>query len=180
MLHLPRQFLTNLSLVFLFTIAGCELKKENVSEDYNNYKFDPQVIANLPLYDSLAVAISGNYAIFRKYITEEDAYRAYRYMPSSTETYVFKELPAEADPMIGQYFNRLGKNFIYAFDLFRDSTIKIYVKTGVLPDTKLDTWESLSYYPPGTSIRRREFPDKDTVLNKNWQYWVRFSKSGLF
>ena len=41
MLYLIRRFLTRLSLVlFLFAAAGCDTEKEEIEDDYNNYKFD--------------------------------------------------------------------------------------------------------------------------------------------
>jgi hypothetical protein len=167
-------------LLILFVLAGCDIKKDNVSEDYDNYKFDPLVIERLPLYDSLAMAITQNYPVFRGNISETESYRAYRYMPSSTEAEVFTNLPADLDTKVAHYYTQLGKDFIYGFDVFKDSSIKIYVRNKFSSESKLDLWENLSYYPPGTNMRRREFPDKDTVLNEHWQYWVRFAKSGLF
>ncbi|MBK6381399.1 MAG: hypothetical protein IPF72_17685 [Chitinophagaceae bacterium] len=47
-------------------------------------------------------------------------------------------------------------------------------------ETKVDVQENLSYYPAGKSIRQREYPSKDTVLNTNWQYWARFDNPGFF
>lgn len=180
MLYLIRRFLTRLSLVlFLFAAAGCDTEKEEIEDDYNNYKFDQQVINRLPVYDSLASAILENFHSFQKYIKEGDSYRSFRYMPSSKDPDVFIKLPPEAAPKIDPYFTRLGNDLIYRFDVFKDSSIKIYVRTRFSSKSQVDIRESLSYYPAG-NIRRREFPDKDTILNKNWQYWARFSKRGLF
>ncbi len=81
---------------------------------------------------------------------------------------------------IDYYFSRLGKDFIPGFDAFHDSTIKIYVRNFSSDSLDVDTEECLSYYPEGSKMRVREFPFKDTVLNKRWQYWARFSKEEFF
>ena len=177
MLYFIRSFFTWSSLV-LFLCAGCQSEKEKVSEDYDNYTFDPKVIEKLPVYDSLASVILKNFPLFLKQIKEDDSYRAFRYMPSSDE--VLNSLPTEIAPKIGEYFSLLGKEFIYGFDVFKDSTIKIYIRASYSQKSDVKIWENLSYYPPGTYMRRRELPDKDTILNKNWQYWIRFHKRGLF
>ena len=181
MLYFIRKFLTGSSLaLFLCAAASCNSEKEEVSHDYNSYKFDPQVIERLPVYDSLVSAILENFPLFQKHINDEDSYRAYKYMPSSDDIEVFKKLPREATPKINQYFTRLGKDFIYGFDVFKDSSIKIYVRKRFSEKSQIDIGENLSYYPAGNNIRRKELPDKDTILNKNWQYWTRFHKRSLF
>jgi hypothetical protein len=178
--YLFRQFLTrSYLLLFLFALAGCSSGENELKEKYTNYKFDQQVIDKLPLYDSLASAILNNFTSFRKYIKDEESYRAFRYMPSSNESESFIKLPPELAPKIDPLFNRLGNDHIYAFDLFNDSSIKIHIRVTPLPRSQVDVYESLSYYPAG-NIRRRQFPDKDTILSKNWQYWARFSKQGIF
>ena len=96
------------------------------------------------------------------------------------ETEVFKRLPPKAGVDIDPYFTKPGKNFIYGFDVFKDSTIKIYIRSSTSDTAQLDIEENLSYYPAGSNMRRREFPVKDTILNKHWQYWARFSKQRLF
>ena len=180
MQYLPHRFLTKLSLVlFLFSVAGCGTGKKDVKEEYNSYKFDQQVIDKLPLYDSLVSAIIENFSSFQKYIKKEDSYRAFRYMPSSDDDEFFKKLPPEAAPKIDPYFSRLGKDLIYGFDVFKDSSIKIYVRKRFLAGSEIDIRENLSY-SSGANIRDRVFPEKDTTLNKNWQYWTWFGKRGLF
>jgi len=115
-----------------------------------------------------------------KAIDTNEAYQAFRYMPASFETGVFARLPPEAGTKIGQYYTALGTNFIAGFDLFKDSTIKIYIRRLTADTAMLDIEENLSYYPAGKNIRPREFPVKDTVLNRNWQYWIWFNERGLF
>lgn len=180
MRYLSRQFLTGIFLVlFLFTITGCNTGKKAVEEEYNNYKFDQQVIDKLPLYDSLVFAIKENFSSFEKFIKDGDSYRSFRYIPASQDPDVFIKLPPAAEPKIRPYYNRIGKDFIYGFDVFKDSSIKIHVRARRSPTSEVDIVENLSYYSKG-NIRNREFPEKDTALNKNWQYWAWFGKEGLF
>jgi hypothetical protein len=181
MLHIFYTFLTRSSLLlFLYTAAGCHTDSDNVLPAYNNYKFDPKVIEKLPVYDSLASAILKKVHLFQININENDAYQAFRYMPASTEAEVFKKLPPEAGTDIDQYFTKLGKDFIYGFDVFKDSTIKIYVRSRILEATPIDIEENLSYYPAGSNIRQREYPVKDSILNTHWQYWTRINKKRFF
>lgn len=100
-------------------------------------------------------------------------------MPAAYEKGVFNQLPKEAGTTIGHWFTALGKD-IFAFDLFKDSTIKIYIRRLSSDTALLDIEENLSFYPEGKKIRPREYPVKDTVLNPHWQYWIRFNEPGLF
>jgi hypothetical protein len=167
-------------LLFLFAAAGCRTKSDDIIPAFNNFKFDDKVIEKLPVYDSLAVAISAKVHLFHKNINADDAYHAFRYMPGSKDAEVFKTIPAEIGIDVDQYFAKLGKDFIYAFDVFKDSTIKIYIRRSRLEKTAVDITENLSYFPVARAIERRDYPVKDTVLNGHWQYWVRFDKEGLF
>jgi len=164
----------------LYQAAGCHPDSDKVLPAYNDYKFDPGVIEKLPVYDSLASAIIEKIYLFQKNINENDAYQAFRYMPASFEADVFTTLPKGAGTDIDQYFTKLGKNFIYGFDVFKDSTIKIYVRSRPLETALIDIEENLSYYPTGTKIRQREYPVRDTILNPHWQYWAWINKQPLF
>jgi hypothetical protein len=176
MLYLSRNLLTILSLLFfLFTVAACDHGEKEVKAEFAAYKFDQQVIDKLPLYDSLVAVIIQNFPAFGKFITGDDGNRSFLYIPSTQEPDIFIKLPPAAASKVSPYFDRPGKDFIYGFEIFRDSTIKILVRTRLTEKTKVDITESMSYYPGG-KIRRREFPDKDTLLNTNWQYWARFNK----
>ena len=166
-------------LIYLCVAAGCGSPSKELTADYDNYKFDQQVIQRLRVYDSLAVAILENFPSFQKLINEKDSYRSYRYMPLSDDSDLSKKLPQEGAAKINQYFTELGTNFIYGFDVFKDSSIKIYIRKSFSEKDKVDIGENLSWETTGSNIRRREFPVKDTMLNKNWQYWIWFDKRNL-
>jgi hypothetical protein len=137
------------------------------------------VIDKLPLYDSLVSSIIANFPSFERFIKEEDSYhRSFRYIPATEDPDVFIKLPPAAEPKVTPHYSRLGKD-IYGFDIFKDSSVKIYVRRRFSPASEVDIVEILSYYSKG-NIRNRVFPEKDTILNKNWQYWARFDKRGLF
>jgi len=181
MRYFLHSFLARLSiLVFLCSVTGCHSGSEEASAVYKNYKFDPKVIEKLPVYDSLASAILEKFSFFQQHMNENESYHAYRYLPLSDQADVFKKLHPEVAPEIEPYFTRLEKDFIYGFDVFKDSTIKIYVRKSSSEKSQIIIEENLSWYPVGTKIRRREFPDKDTILNEHWQYWYRVNKPGLF
>jgi len=182
MLYPVRNFLTSLSmLLFLFNLAGCgreEKELKEMKEEMNKHRFDKQVIEKLPVYDSLVSVIIQNFPAFAKFIGD-DGDPSFLYIPSTEEADVFIKLPPAAAPKVTPYFNRPGKDFIYGFEIFRDSSVKILVRTRYTENTKVDISEFLSYYPAG-NVRRRAFPDKDTMLNTNWQYWARFGKRDAF
>lgn len=169
-----------LLLILVCTTAGCNFHQKQIPADYKKYSFDTSVIGKLPLYDSLAVSILESYPLFQNLINKDASYRAYRYMPLSDDKEIFKKLPGKGTEKISQYINRLGKDFIYGFDLFKDSTIKIYVRKSYSNQLRVDVRENLSYYPPGNNIRRRDPPARDTVLNRNWLYWISFDERGIF
>ncbi len=167
-------------LLFLYTMPGCSTTSKKTLSVYTTYPFDTAVINKLPLYDSLAAAITAKLPVLLNLLDTNEAYQAFRYMPAEYETGVFNQLPPEADTSIGHYFTALGKQHIFAFDLFKDSTIKIYIRRLSSDTAMLDIEENLSFYPEGKKMRSREFPVKDTALNAHWQYWVRFNEPGLF
>ena len=181
MLYFFRPFLARLSiLLFLYLSSGCHSVSDEVSAVYKSYKFDPKVIEKLSIYDSLTSAILEKFLFFQQHINENDSYRAYKYMPLSDQADVFKKLPQEVAYKIDHYFTKLGKDFIYGFDVFKDSTIKIYIRSSPSEKSQVDIEENLSYYPVRNNIRRRELPIKDTILNEHWQYWTRFNRWSLF
>jgi hypothetical protein len=163
-------------LLFLYTMNGCHSASKEIEPLYEDYKFDTAVIAKLPVYDSLASAIREKLPFLRQHMDQNESYRAYRYLPFSDQTDVFKELHPEIASVINPIINRLGKDLFRGFDAFSDSTIKIYIRAR--KSGNIDIEEHLSYYPAGSKMREREFPDKDSILNNHWQYWVRFSKPG--
>lgn len=168
------------SFLLLLCASGCKTKSDDIIPAFQNFKFDAKVMEKLPVYDSLASDISRKIHLFHKNIQADDAYHAFRYMPASKEVEVFKTLPSEIGIDMDQYSAKLGKDLIQGFDVFKDSTIKIYIRQSRIEKTKVDIWENLSYYPATTEIRRRDYPVKDTILNPHWLYWVRFDKDGLF
>ncbi len=164
----------------MYTIVSCHSNTGKPVSAYNNYTFDNKVIEKLPVYDSLAISILEKITLFQQSVTLNESYRAYRYLPTSKETDVFKELPQNAGSKIDYYYKKLGRDFIYGFDIFKDSSIKIYVRTYQSTTDPIDIEENLSYYPGENKMRKREYPDKDTALTKHWQYWTRFNKRSIF
>lgn len=162
----------------LCIITGC--KTENMAlTAFKSYTFDTAVIAKLPLYDSLTTAISEKIGMILKHIHDDDSYHAFRYMPASKDAELFTKMPAETGAEIDRHFHNIGKDYIYAFDVFKDSTIKIYIRRRIL-DSKVEMEETLGYYPAGKTIGAKEYPVKDTILNNHWQYRARFDNPGFF
>lgn len=167
-------------LLLLCPLTGCHFDAKETAAVYEKYKFDQEVIERLPVYDSLATAVLERFSFFQQNMHKNESYHAFRYMPFSTRDDVFNKLPPSIAPGIDRYFGILGKDFVYGFDVFKDSTIKIYIRSIPAANSELDIEENLSYYPDGKNIQRREFPHRDTILNKHWQYWARFKNPVLF
>lgn len=174
--------LQTLSFLLLLTAmtAGCHADSNEVSAVFYNYRFDPRVINSLPLYDSLLSSIEKNMGVFQKNIDPNDSYKSFRYKPGSAESGVFNVLPKEAGPEIEYYFSKLGKDLIYRFDVFTDSTIKIYISNRPSSLNGIYVEENLSYFPAEASITKKTFPAKDTLLNRHCQYWMRVSERRFF
>lgn len=178
MLH--KVFTGAVVLLFLTGLAGCSSGKKKAVSVYNTYPFDTTVINKLPLYDSMAAAILAKQQVLLKLLDTTEAYQAFRYMPAASEKGVFGRLPQEAGIEISRYFDALGKRHIAGFDLFKDSTIKMYIRRLAADTALLEIEENLSFYPEGKNMRTREYPVKDTVLNPHWQYWIRFREPSIF
>jgi hypothetical protein len=136
---------------------------------------------HLPMYDSLVLSIMEKLPVFLQNIDTSDSYQAFRYVPGSGEKGFFYKLPASAGLKIDYYFTKLGKDLIYRFDVFKDSTVKIYIRNTESEKNMVYIVENLSYYPrQGTLMQPRTFPAKDTVLTPHWQYWMRVEEPRLF
>ncbi len=167
-------------LIMLFGNSACNSERDKIAPAFDNYKFDERVIEKLPLYDSLTAGILKEINLFLDIIDTTEPYQAFRYMPEANELEVFKKLPDTIKTGIDNHFAKIGKNFIYGFDVFKDSSIKIYIRVKTIDSSAITIEENLSCFPKGNSNKEREYPIKDTILNTHWQYWTRFSKEGIF
>ncbi len=166
--------LRTIILVTLCLAAACRSKHY----DFKNHPFDKQVIEKLPIYDSLGRAIISHYSAIYKPTKSEPTYVYIDYQDGDE---IYQNLPPDVAAKIKTYIIQLGPAFFYGFDLYKDSTMKIYVKDTLLKSYHLEIYERLSFFPAGTdSARKRDSPSRDTMLNRNWQYWIRFDNQGLF
>ena len=163
------------TITFLCLVIGCHSTPDY---NYRNHPFNHEVIEKLPIYDSLGRAIIQHYSAIYKPTKGEPTYVYIDYQDGDE---IYKDLPQDAAGKIKGYITELGPNFFFGFDLYKDSTMKIYVRDTLLKTFHMDVFERLSFFPAGTdSLKKRDFPSRDTILNKNWQYWIRFDNQGLF
>lgn len=162
-------------IIFLCLAASC--RNKNLTSIFQNHKFDKEVIDKLPLYDSLTNVLLENYPSIRPHIEPEGSYR---YLPAEDGNDLDKVLPKPGADKVKQYLSQLGADFIYGIDVFKDSTIRISVRDTYIQADHLHIRERLSFLPKGGSFQEREFPVKDTILNRNWQYWISFDEQFLF
>ena len=163
-------------IIVLCIATGCGHKALNTY--FKNHGFDKQVIEKLPIYDSLANILLENYSSIHSHIKKEDNY--YRYIPSRDGNDIYKLLPKPGAEKVEQYIAQIGTNHIYGFEVFKDTTMKILISDTYIQADHLYVRERLSFYPLGGNIRQRDFPIKDTILNRNWQYWISFDEEGPF
>ena len=159
----------------IILMVSCQLKDEPY--DIANHRFDTQVINKLPLYDSLCNTILRNHAAFIKNPGDNPFYQ---YIRRQDSLELYQIVSKQDGDKILNYFSQLGDNFIYGFDLYKDSSIKIHVRTTYLKANNLEVREKLSFVPSGANKTKRDGDYKDTVINKNWLYWVMFEKPQLF
>jgi hypothetical protein len=174
---LSTSFLRPLLALMIFSTAACSDNEDRVMDHYKSYRFDTGVINRLPMYDSLVSTLLHNLPLFQ---TNNKEQVAFRYIPTAFETEAFKIIPAKEAKKINDQFTAIGNNYISGFEVFKDSTIKIYLRNYPSDTSMVDIEENLSYYPEGATIRKREFPVKDSMLNKHWQYWTRFNERSIF
>lgn len=160
---------------FIIFSTGCLSGPEDTIKAYEDHRFDTSVINKIPEYESFARTVLANYQSFEGHFENNESYKAFRYIPASANTEIFHKLPEGIPVNVDSFFTAIGSNFIYGFDLFRDSSIKIYIRTGKSAKKNILVEENLSYYP-AAAIKHRDYPDKDSILNEHWQYWARFSK----
>lgn len=156
-------------LLLCFLVVSCGSRKKAV--DYKAHSFDPQVIAKLPLYDSISRVLLQNFPALQEEIKE---HASFDYSFSGTASLVNPKLPQGAAGKIRAFQLQLGEEFLFEFSVYKDSTIKYSVRDTDLKEYGVVARERLSYLPNGGRMQRREPPNKDTILNANWQYWIRF------
>jgi len=153
---------------FLFT--GCLEDKQEIRQAFEAYRFDHKVIEKLPLYDSLASRISGNLAWFLQN-TGKDGNTAFTYI--IIEDSAKNRLPESIYNSIHDPLQKLGRDFIYGLDVFKDSSIRIRVRKYSLEKVTMFIEENLSWLPAEGKFAKREYPVRDTVIAPHWQYWAR-------
>jgi hypothetical protein len=166
-----------LCCLLIFTV-GCRFSQPDMKQLHQRQVFDQDIINHLPLYDSLAHEITASASVFQQQIDTNSAYRSFRYRILPQDDNGSVPLPPGTAAPINRIFTALGKDRIYGFDYFSDKTIKLYIRKKDDDSSGLIILEHLSYFPDST-IRRRKFPDKDTILTQHWLYWIQFSRSRL-
>jgi hypothetical protein len=160
-------------LVVILLILTSACRHKDLATTVNQYPFDKQVIDKLPLYDSLVNAILPFYPSPPQHNNNN---LSYRYIPSSDGNDLYKVFPGQKGDRVKQFLGQLGSEFIYGFECYKDSTIKIMIRDIYIQKDHVNIMERISYYPSGKNIPKRAFPIKDTVLDSRWQYWIAFDE----
>jgi len=159
------------AIVALSLLYGCQSKYSKY--DFKNHKFDRQVIERLPLYDSLS------WVLVRYFPSIEQHFKngmLFQYITSKDGNDLYQAYPKEGADKIKGLLNKLGGQFIYGFQVFKDTTMKFFISDTYIQEYNVDIFERLSFFPRADSIKHKEPPTKDTILNKHWQYWIQFDE----
>ena len=155
-------------ILFLFLAISCH---HEANYDVANYKFDNKVIEKLPLYDSLVKLIIADFPSIKQHIKDN---MSFEWEPYWDSVILYEKFPRESALKIDKTYHQMGDNFIYAFSVYRDSSVRISVREFYDKKEQAVIREYLSYSPNGASKKERDYRFKDTILNKNWLYWVMF------
>ena len=164
-------------LILTTFVTACRDDEKELRDTYQQYPFDSTVIAKLPLYDSLVISINQHADFFQKYINKDNKHSYFSYRPFMFNG-VTDSLPDELIDVIKHYYEQLGEGYFDGFDVFKDSSIKFYIRREPLGNN-VEAIENLSYNPDTAQFQKRKFPAKDTLLNDHWQYWIYIFKSGF-
>lgn len=165
-------------ILFLTTfVPACRDDEKELHTAYQQYPYDSTVIAKLPLYDSLVVSINHHADFFHNYFGKDKKESYFSYRPFMFNG-VTDSLPDELIADIKRYYEQLGEGYFDGFDVYKDSSIKFYIRREPLGNS-VEAIENLSYNPDSAQFQKRKFPAKDTLLNDHWQYWIYIFKSGF-
>lgn len=166
------------SIFLLMVLLGCQGQQQKWKALYQNHPFDKTVAGKLNQYDSLVTIILQNHPTF---IPARNQRASYRFQPGEEDAYYTHPIPDSLKQQIRFWFDKIGADYIAAFDTYQDSTVRLHIRRKWAEHTAVEIQEFLSYYPIDTMPKKiRTFPEKDTMLNKHWQYWIRFSKGDFF
>ncbi|MBC7850287.1 MAG: hypothetical protein H7Y31_11155 [Chitinophagaceae bacterium] len=167
--------MSRILLILFFLASACESNRPpNKTFDQ---PFDPQIIAKLPIYDSLTRTLIEYYPFIQQ-PDEQETYSMYRF--STDSAVFFGRLGPERSAKVRQYIQQLGKGFIRGCQIYKDSTVKIFIRDFYSGELNMDVGERLSYFPNPGTMTRRKAPNKDTVLTKNWLYWISLDDAEIF
>ena len=167
-------------LLLLLTFLSCKSSKDFKS-DFEKHKFDPTVINNLPLYDTLRQIVLNNYDSFYLSDTKNDFTYIYNFDTSTQISgHSNLDIPKIIFPQTVRLFERIGKANIFGFTITKDSTFEILIRNTHLTEYFLDVRERLYCYTNTSRIDKTEFPIKDTLLTDKWQYQIWYDKRAEF
>ena len=155
-------------ILFLFLAISC---REGSNYDIAKYKFDNKVIEKIPMYDSLVKLIIANFPSIKQHLKDN---AAFEWEPYWDSVILYQKFPKDAALQIDRTYHQIGDNFIYAFHVFRDSSVRISVREYYDKKDQAVVREYLSYSPNGARKKERDSKFRDTIVNTNWLYWVMF------
>lgn len=163
-------------LLFTFFLFSCRNSKDFKS-DFEAHNFDDKVIQNLPQYDTLRQIIFKRFDSFR--LSNSKTYFTYIYnfdTATHISGYSNTAIPKAIYSQTIQLFERIGRDNLFGFTIYKDSTVEFLIRNTHLKKYYLDFRERLYWYPKTINISTTKFPIKDTILNERWQYMIWYDK----
>ena len=134
-------------------------------------------MVRLPLYDSLSELLLSKFPALQEEMKE---HASFDYGRSAGANLVNPKLPSGVAEKVDELIAQLGDKFLTEFSVYKDSTIKYSIRDINVKGHDITVRERLSYFPKGSNMSPKEPPTKDTILNRNWQYWIRFDEKDIF
>ena len=167
----PITVILEAAILTILLLYGCKSKYSKY--DFKNHKFDVQVIERLPLFDSLGWVLVQYYPSIEQHFKNG---MRFQYITAHDGNDLYKAYPKEGADKIKGLLNNIGGQYIYGFEVFKDTTMKFLISDTYIQEYNIDISERLSFFPNTDSIKHKEPPTKDTILNKHWQYWIQFDE----
>src|SRR5690349_7283288 len=97
---MKKQIFTLMITAFL---TGC--RSERPVYNYASYQYNKEVIAKLPLYDSIVQVIRQNHPSLWKHL-DDNSY--YRFVHVDDSSRLYDHMPTEAAAKVHRYFSQIG------------------------------------------------------------------------
>ena len=184
------KLISSLTLILsAFSFIACSQKtdKSNIRDVFKNESFDPAIIRDLNLYDSLKTIIVSNIDTIFNFRNEKSRKNGSQHdeewfnfncefgKGSSSDDVSLETLPAFIYPRVDGLIKKLGPDKIVNFDIQRNKIIlNIILKSKYDEERDVETQHTLDWDWDHTADKDQF--QKDTILTNQWIYYIQSYK----